>query len=55
MGLTLELAEIVGFKHVETLKFRLANGSHFANYHYLKGHKHDLFHEYAVVLRRWCR
>lgn len=50
--LTKELAEYVGFRHVEALKFRLSNGSHFAKYHTVKGHNHDLYHEYAIVLRK---
>ncbi len=49
--LTKELAEYVGLRHVEALKFRLSNG-HFAKYHTVKGHNHDLYHEYAIVLRK---
>ncbi len=48
---TIELAEYVGFRHVETLKFRI-EGNHFARYHTVKGHNHDLWHEYALILRK---
>ncbi|MEM4273278.1 MAG: hypothetical protein QW420_02845 [Candidatus Caldarchaeum sp.] len=52
VNLTIELAEFVGFRHLETLKFRLNNGSHFVHYHDIKGHQHDLWHEYVLVFRK---
>jgi hypothetical protein len=36
---------------VEVLRFRL-EGNRFARYHEAKGHSHDLWHEYAIVLRK---
>ncbi|MEM1975138.1 MAG: hypothetical protein QW074_03515 [Candidatus Caldarchaeum sp.] len=51
VNLTVELAEFVGFKHLETLKFKIS-GSHFARYHDIKQHVHDLWHEYALVFRK---
>ncbi len=51
VNLTIELAEFIGFRHIETLKFRLG-GSHFARYHDIKQHVHDLWHEYVVVFRK---
>lgn len=44
---TVELAEFVGFRVVETLKFTI-EGNHFARYHTIKGHNQDLWHEYVL-------
>jgi hypothetical protein len=51
LDLTKELSEFVGFKVIETLTFKLV-GNRFARHHDIKGHNHDLWHEYAVVLRK---
>jgi len=54
LDLTKELSEFVGFKVVEVLKFRL-EASRFARYHDIKGNKHDLWHEYVIVLKKKSR
>ncbi|GBC71838.1 hypothetical protein HRbin02_01626 [Candidatus Calditenuaceae archaeon HR02] len=51
VGLTIALAEIVGFKHMETLKFRLSNTG-LARYHTIKGHSHDPWHKYTLAFRK---
>ena len=51
VSLTIALAEIVEFKHVETLRFKLSNTG-LARYHTVKGHSHDLWHEYVLAFRK---
>ncbi|MEM0349966.1 MAG: hypothetical protein QXD24_07300 [Candidatus Caldarchaeum sp.] len=48
---TKELASFIGFKVIDVLKFRI-EGNHFARYHTVKGHSHDLYHEYVLVMKK---